>query len=265
MSRGSRIQQNATTTGTGTFDLGTVVANFVGFIASPSITTGDTVEYWAVNDTDSEWEHGEGVITDAATDTLSRVTVFENHLGTTAKVNFTTAPVLFQDISAKEISTLFGRTFRKMVTDTTDIALAIRGTSQSVVGSSFSLSIPAKGWITAAITGRFLAGATTNDAVYFGLRISGVNYWFGDYDQNGTLNNTLIIRGSNVASEYRETESYTTGVNTGTQQGLNVEAAGLPTGDQTVEVVLSQGTGDNTTVKGTTTTTRVSLWVEAFE
>ena len=73
-----RVRETSTTTGTGTLDLAGAVTGFVGFVAGAG--DGSTVPYFVeAVDGDGvptgDWEAGEGVVTDAATDTLSRATV----------------------------------------------------------------------------------------------------------------------------------------------------------------------------------------------
>jgi len=67
----SRVKETTTTTGTGTLDLDGAVANFVSFV--DGVATTNECKYLIVGDAD--WEIGVGVVTDAAPDTLSRVTV----------------------------------------------------------------------------------------------------------------------------------------------------------------------------------------------
>lgn len=76
-----RVQVTSTTTGTGTFTLGSAVSGFQDFSV---IGNGNTTYYAIVGDT--EWEVGLGTYTSSGT-TLSRDTILESSNGGTA-VNF---------------------------------------------------------------------------------------------------------------------------------------------------------------------------------
>ena len=76
-----RVQVTSTTTGTGTFTLGSAVAGFQDFSV---IGNGNTTYYAIV--LGSEWEVGLGTYTSSGT-TLSRTTILESSNGGTA-VNF---------------------------------------------------------------------------------------------------------------------------------------------------------------------------------
>lgn len=69
-----RVQETSTTTGTGTYDLAGPTTGYQGFVAG----AGDaaTVTYLVTDGTD--WEVGTGVVTDAATDTLSRASILSS-------------------------------------------------------------------------------------------------------------------------------------------------------------------------------------------
>lgn len=81
-----RIKETSTTTGTGTLDLGgAATGGFITFVAG--IGTGNRCYYCIQLTSANEWEVGVGVVTDAATDTLSRDTVLASSNGG-ALVNF---------------------------------------------------------------------------------------------------------------------------------------------------------------------------------
>jgi len=69
-----RVRETTLTTGTGTLNLNGPSSGYQGFVAG----IGTTNECLYVIDGGAEWEVGRGVVTDAATDTLSRVTVYSS-------------------------------------------------------------------------------------------------------------------------------------------------------------------------------------------
>ena len=66
-----RVNETTTTTGTGTLSLGGAADGFQGFVVG--IGTTNECSYCITDDTD--WEIGEGTVTDASPDTLSRDTI----------------------------------------------------------------------------------------------------------------------------------------------------------------------------------------------
>lgn len=66
-----RVKETTTTTGTGTYSLAGAAAGFRTFVAG--VGTGAVVTYCAEDGTN--WEIGEGTVTDAATDTLTRTSI----------------------------------------------------------------------------------------------------------------------------------------------------------------------------------------------
>tara|TARA_R110002074_G_scaffold376719_1_gene553848 strand:+ start:377 stop:832 length:456 start_codon:yes stop_codon:yes gene_type:complete len=71
-----RVKQTSTTTGTGTFSLGSVSQDFESFVSG--IGNGNSTYYCITNTGSDEFEVGIGTVTDAATDTLSRTTVISS-------------------------------------------------------------------------------------------------------------------------------------------------------------------------------------------
>ena len=71
-----RVKETSTTTGTGTFNLAGAATGFDTFVAG----IGDTnTTYYAIfNQGTTEWEVGLGTVTDAATDTLARTTIYSS-------------------------------------------------------------------------------------------------------------------------------------------------------------------------------------------
>lgn len=66
-----RVKETTTTTGTGTYSLDGAASGFRTFVAG--VGTGQVVTYVVENGTD--WEVGEGTVTDATPDTLTRTTI----------------------------------------------------------------------------------------------------------------------------------------------------------------------------------------------
>lgn len=87
----NRVKETTATTGTGSFTTAGAVSGFQTF--NTAFGTDVRFTYWAVNDTDSEWETGVGYL--SASTTLVRETVQDNSAGTTSAISFTTAPSLF--------------------------------------------------------------------------------------------------------------------------------------------------------------------------
>lgn len=71
---GSRVKQESTTTGTGTYSLIAPDSGFQGFVAG----VGDTNTTYYVASDGVDWEVGIGTVTDATPDTLSRDTILSS-------------------------------------------------------------------------------------------------------------------------------------------------------------------------------------------
>lgn len=78
LERKDRIKDQTTTTGTGTVNLDATApaGGWRTFVSS--VTSGATVRYLIQSADSSEWEVGQGVFTDGAPDTLTRVTVYSS-------------------------------------------------------------------------------------------------------------------------------------------------------------------------------------------
>ena len=79
-----RVKETSTTTGTGTFSLAGVVSGFETFVAG--IGNSNTT-YYAIVNSNGEFEVGLGTVTDAAPDTLARTTIISSSNSDSA-VNF---------------------------------------------------------------------------------------------------------------------------------------------------------------------------------
>ena len=105
LQRPNRVQDTTTTAGTGTVNLvGTAVAGYRTFaeaLTDGGIESGDTVRYLIRNNDKTEWELGLGTFTDAATDTLSRDTVYKSS-NSNAKVDFSAGTKSVAVVLAKQ-------------------------------------------------------------------------------------------------------------------------------------------------------------------
>lgn len=79
-----RVQETSTTTGTGTLNLAGAVAQFRTFVAG--VGTGNECTYLIEDADGASWEVGNGTVTDASPDTLSRDTILSNDNGDTSAI-----------------------------------------------------------------------------------------------------------------------------------------------------------------------------------
>jgi len=91
MAIANRVKETTATTGTGSFTTSGAAAGFQTFNTAFGLNVRFT--YWAVNDTDNEWETGIGYL--SGTTTLVRDRVLDNSSNGTTAISFTTAPSLF--------------------------------------------------------------------------------------------------------------------------------------------------------------------------
>ena len=159
-------------------------------------------------------------------------------------------------------SPVAGSTTHKQVTDSTDITLADIASSYGNFGSSFSLTIPSSGFLEVDFAGRLRNDAAGFGRLYVGLRIGTTNYWPGSFNGNGTtVRSEVLAAYDGTSGHYTETTGGTTGYGTvGTVRGLNIVAAGLPTGAQTVQLIVARSTVA-CSLRGTTTPSRVGITV----
>jgi hypothetical protein len=101
----NRVREISITAGTGTIALlGVDRINSHTFVEKCG--TGQLAYYTIVHRAEHQWETGIGTLTAGAPDTLSRDVVLDNHLGTTAKVNFLAGMKdVFEDIPAQRMAT----------------------------------------------------------------------------------------------------------------------------------------------------------------
>jgi hypothetical protein len=146
----------------------------------------------------------------------------------------------------------------QLITDSTDITPNLYPSTQSNVGSSFSVNIPTTGLIRiAGLTVRWLNNATaTQHYLLMGIRIGSTNYWFGYKDTNGTVSHSNVVAGTATVSIYKETRGPT--YSSDGAHIIDIVANSVPTGTQTVQLIAGYET-TNGTIKGTTITTRAVL------
>lgn len=156
------------------------------------------------------------------------------------------------------------------VTDSTDIALASAPSSQSNVGSSFSVNIPASGLIRlASFSGRVSFPSQNFANTVFGIRIASTNYWFGQDAVNGatqlipslalraSISGTMDLSGSGFVAN----EASNTNLNAIAEPVIDIINSSVPTGTQTVQLIAGWASGSTHTIKGTVKQTRVTLEV----
>ena len=92
------VQETIAAPGTSAFALGTPSTGFVAFSTIPSITSGDTVDYLAIDASGAPWEVGTGTWTSG---TLTRTTVLHNSSGGTTAVNFIGSTLVSNTLTAE--------------------------------------------------------------------------------------------------------------------------------------------------------------------
>ena len=129
----NRMIFNASSGGTADF----VVASPVPGYRVPAgiVPNGAIVSYTAETADKSQWEVGQGACN---TGTVLRTTVRENSLGTTAKINFTTAPIVRLDYHTQDVLEFLQGIVTSQFDKTNDVTLA------DVPGLSLSLRAGAK-------------------------------------------------------------------------------------------------------------------------
>ena len=160
-----------------------------------------------------------------------------------------------------------GLVFRQ-VTDSSDVALSLVPTHTNV-GSTFSVTIPAKGLIKISPTARVDASGGAVALIDWGIRISSTNYW-GILDINGSSTQYMGSDTGPVASgTYRAFKGLSATDATASRPWLpvvlDIEAIGIPTGAQTVQTIAAyEGGSGSATLKGTQQTTRVYYEIQDF-
>ena len=96
-----RVKETTNTTGTGTYSLLGPTVGYTTFVVG--VGTGSIVTYCATDNID--WEIGEGTVTDAATDTLTRTTILDSSNGGAAVVWAAGTKEIFLTAAASRIAT----------------------------------------------------------------------------------------------------------------------------------------------------------------
>lgn len=101
LSYADRVRETTTTTGTGTYSLAGATGGYQTFVAGAGDSS--TVTYCCTDGTD--WEVGEGVVTDATPDTLTRATILESS-NADAAVNWGAGEkIIFLTHAARDVDT----------------------------------------------------------------------------------------------------------------------------------------------------------------
>lgn len=90
-----RCRETSSTTGTGTYSLGGAASGYRTFVAG--IGTANRCTYLATESSSGGWEIGEGTVTDAATDTLSRDRIIASS-NSNAAVNWSAGSRIIQSV-----------------------------------------------------------------------------------------------------------------------------------------------------------------------
>lgn len=163
----------------------------------------------------------------------------------------------------------------KYVTDSTDISVTnIANVGQHNIGAAFSVDIPTSGsFEIKQVVMRWRNDTADNASPTFGLRIGSTNYWFGleESTTNGVEIVPFTVAHNNVQNEVSTMYSgpgssvLFNGTRFGSNPVRDIVQSGIPTGTQTVQLVVakpdfaaSYGTGD-WTILGTSLTTRVAI------
>jgi len=162
----------------------------------------------------------------------------------------------------------------KYVTDSTDISVtATADTGYSTIGSTFSVDIPTTGCFgLKQVVIKLRNDAADYASVALGLRVGSTNYWFGYEDSSA---DGLEIVGDLVAHDnvLNNTTTFYAGPGShhlfnGAKLGSNpvrdIIQSGIPTGTQTVQLVVARPVwqaayNPNFTILGTSVTTRVAI------
>ena len=152
-----------------------------------------------------------------------------------------------------------GNTTVYNITDSTDITVAITESGANAIGSSFSINIPTRGIIRLATIDATVIGTGASFInPYFGFKIGSTVYPFIYYKNNTTTNVTENFGGS-TSGAYLTLKGSAELV---ASIAAMVYVDSMPTGEQTVSLVVWEKEGDSGGVfKGTTRTIDISIEV----
>lgn len=153
-----------------------------------------------------------------------------------------------------------GKIATSQVTDATDITLS-QAPTQANIGSTVSLTIPTKGMIQLFFTGEVIWSTGANGLV-IGIRIGSTNYWPNDVGA-GYLSGYAIGAAftGNINGYGGDTAGSVAGSGGSQMTGLSIEGASVPTGAQTVQVIVGKLSGNTAVVKGTVVTSIINIVV----
>lgn len=144
---------------------------------------------------------------------------------------------------------------------TGNITLSDIASSYNAFGTAFSVDIPTSGIINGFMTGRLRADTASGAGLYIGIRIGTTNYWLGSFGKRSSgvitdpvyYNAIAVPAGSSLDySEYRGNIS---------QVSYSISAASIPTGTQTIQLIVARSS-QAATLLGATTTSRFHLYIE---
>lgn len=158
------------------------------------------------------------------------------------------------------------RIVTRQVIDSTDITLNDIAGGYNNFGAAFNVVIPVAGVVRAILAARLSNDAAANGQVFIGIRIGAVNYWFGEYQRvvagvGPTVGqqNALGVTGAAI-NDFHEPKGFAAGqITGGVELGLNIAAAGIPAGSQSVQVVVARSASAACSLRGTATNSRALI------
>lgn len=185
------VLESANNPGTGTINLAGAPTGRRAFAIK--VSSGDTVYYYITDGT--MFENGLGTYTTGTPNTLSRDTVYDNDLGTTAKRNFTGAVQVYIEVPASK---------RVYLSATGVVTLGDTGKSMSIGGSlntsgaysltftlsnNTSLTLPTSGTLATLAGAETLSNKTLSNPTISGTGVVGTN---------SSGNSAVLLQADNV-------------------------------------------------------------------
>lgn len=236
------VQESTATTGTGTYDLGGARSGFQTFVAG--VTTGATVTYCCSDGVD--WEVGEGVVTDATPDTLTRATIIASS-NADAAVNWATTnknvslviPAgrsVIKDASGN----LAGQTFSGdvSISHATDPALSVVDSTNTATTKLQSLDSSGNVGTTSAHD--FIVKAHNSTAVTFDSAQKGT--FAGDIATTGNAYRSVTATITASATQTQGQQALTTDINEISTVTTTDDVVTLPTAAAGLEIrIINNG------------------------